>query len=240
MKPKVSVILPAYNEEDRISLTLQGLNRSLTEVGLPYEVIIVNDGSNDSTYEVAVREAENYGGKVKVVGYGKNMGKGYALKTGFTYATGEIVIFMDSDMEITPNQLIHYVKALNYGDVVIASKRHPQSYVEMPLLRKFLSCCFNLLVKLFTGLRLSDTQAGLKAVKRRALEKIFPKLTVKRFAFDVEFLVVADLCGLKIIELPVNLHLRRGVFSFLDVWRMFLDLMGITYRLRVLKWYQYS
>jgi hypothetical protein len=94
-----------------------------------------------------------------------------------------------------------------------------------------------MLVKILTGIRLSDTQTGLKAAKREALEEIFSKLTVKRYAFDVELLLIANLRGLKIAELPVTIKLQ-GLFNPKDIWRMFMDLLGITFRLRALKWYQ--
>jgi hypothetical protein len=144
---------------------------------------------------------------------------------------------MDSDADIDPIQVVHYVEALKNADIVIASKWHPQSSVDTPLIRRILSHGFNVLVKLLTGLRLSDTQTGLKAIRRSTFVNVFPRLTVKRYAFDVELLAVANLLGLKVAELPINIRLR-SLFSFGEVWRMFLDLLGITYRLRVLRWYQ--
>ena len=95
-----------------------------------------------------------------------------------------------------------------------------------------------MLVKLLTGLRVCDTQTGLKAVRRKALEPVFRELTVHRFAFDVELLVLANLYGLKIIELPVKIRLTKVLFSPFQVWKMFIDLLDITYRLKILKWYQ--
>jgi hypothetical protein len=109
--------------------------------------------------------------------------------------------------------------------------------VEIPLIRRVLGHGFNVLVRLLTSVKLRDTQTGLKAIRRTALEDIFPRLTVKRYAFDVELLAVANLFGLKIVELPVRLKLDR-MFSLREVWHMFVDLLGIAYRLRVKKWYQ--
>jgi hypothetical protein len=90
-----------------------------------------------------------------------------------------------------------------------------------------------------TGAKLRDTQAGLKAIRKSAFKDVFPRLAVKRFAFDVELLTVASLHGLRIVEMPVNLKMQ-GLFSFREIWKMFLDLLGITYRLRVIHWYQRS
>jgi glycosyltransferase involved in cell wall biosynthesis len=152
-------------------------------------------------------------------------------------AAGDAVVFVDSDLEIELGMISGYVEALRCGDIVIASKWHSESSVDIPLMRRVLSHGFNVLVKILTGLRLSDTQTGLKAIRRSAFVNVFPRLTVKRYAFDVELLVLADLLGLKVVELPINIRLR-GLFSFREVWRMFLDLLGITYRLRVTRWYQ--
>jgi glycosyltransferase involved in cell wall biosynthesis len=176
-------------------------------------------------------------GHVKVVSYSKNLGKGYAVKKGFMQAVGEVVIFVDSDLDINLKGISRYVEALRHGDIVIASKWHPQSVVEMPLVRRLLSRGFNLLVRLLTGARLRDTQAGLKAMKKSALEKVFPRLSVERYAFDVELLIVANLYGLKVVEMPVDLQVQ-ALFSLREMCRMFIDLLGIAYRLRVTHWYR--
>jgi len=235
-RPELSLILPAYNEGDTIEVVVERVDRAVGKTGLGYELIVVDDGSVDDTRIKVINYADN-NAHVRVVGYGRNMGKGHAIKTGFAHARGDAVVFIDSDLEIDPRQITHYVEALRHGDVVVASKWHPQSRVEVPLMRKFLSYGFNVLVRLLTGIRLRDTQTGLKAVRRKALEKVFSRLAVKRFAFDVELLAVANLYSLKIVELPVNIRMC-GLFNLREVWRIFIDLLGIAYRLRVLKWYQ--
>lgn len=233
---KLSFVMPAYNEADYIEGALDTLDRIWKETGLPYEIVVVDDGSIDSTGLKASNYASN-NGHVKVVSYRENMGKGHAVKTGFTKAVGDAIVFVDSDLEIDLEKVACYVRALQHGDIVIASKRHPESIVEMPLIRRILGYSFNLLVRLLTGVELKDTQTGLKAVKRRAFENVFSRLAVKRYAFDVELLVVAKLYGLKVVELPINIKMR-GLFSLKDVWRMFIDLLGISYRLRISKHYR--
>lgn len=234
---ELSVILPAYNEEDTIDKVLDGVDFAVKQTGLDYELIVVNDGSVDDTYGKVANYANN-NGHVKIVSHKRNLGKGYAVKTGFENAMGDTIIFMDSDLDIDPIQIGRYVQALKYGDIVIASKWHPESRVEMPLLRRFLSRGFGLLFKLLTGLRISDTQTGLKVAKRNMLEEILPRLAVKRYAFDAELLSVANLFGFKIVEFPVKLCMSGlGIFPIREIYRMFEDLLGITYRLRFLKWY---
>lgn len=237
--PELSLVVPAYNEEDTIDLVIAKVDDVVSRMGLKYEVIVVDDGSIDNTRAKATDYAKN-NDHVKVVGYENNVGKGYALKTGFSHAVGDLVIFMDGDSDIDPNQVGRYAEALKDADVVVASKWHPQSKVDAPLIRKILSHGFNVLVKLLIGIGLSDTQAGLKAVRRSALKKIYPNLAVKRYAFDVELLALANLLSLKIVELPINIRIRK-LFNVRESLRMLLDLLGITYRLRVLRWYpQYA
>ena len=235
-RPELSLIMPAYNEEKNIRLVIERADDVARQMGLKYELIVVDDGSVDNT-KVEVEGYAKINGHVKVASYNRNIGKGFALRTGFSHAVGDLVVFMDSDTDIDPKQVADYIDALKDADVVVASKWHPQSKLDTPLTRRVLSRGFNALVKLLVGLRLSDTQTGLKAVRREALVGVFPRLAVKRYAFDVELLALANLLGLKVVELPINIGLR-SLFSFREVWRMFLDLLGITYRLRVTRWYQ--
>jgi len=237
-KPELSLVMPAYNEEDNIELVIEKADNMARRLGLTYELIVVDDGSVDNTRKIAANCAK-FNGHVKVVGYKNNVGKGFALRTGFYHAVGDMVVLMDSDSEIDLRQVTHYVEALKDSDIVVASKWHPLSTVDIPLFRRILSHGFNVLVKLLTGIRLSDTQTGLKAIRRKAFINVFPRLTVKRFAFDVELLALANLLGLRVAELPINIRMD-SLFGSKDVWRMLMDLFGITYRLRVLRWYQRS
>jgi glycosyltransferase involved in cell wall biosynthesis len=200
-----------------------------------YEIIAVDDGSTDNTRAEALRVRNNP--HVKVVGYSENRGKGFAIKHGVEYATGDVVVFRDSDADVIPGLIGRYVSLLRDCDIAIASKRHPDSHVKAPLLRKLLSYGFNILVMLLTGVRVSDTQSGLKAFRREALEKIMGLISVKHHAYDVELLTVARLFKMRIVELPVNIELSSQ-FSVRSIVRMLVDLMGITYRLRIIHWYQ--
>jgi dolichol-phosphate mannosyltransferase len=232
----LSFVVPAYNEEDFIEGTLGIIDAVIMGKKFTYEIVVVNDGSVDKTLEKAKLYAKK-NGHVKVISYSKNVGKGYAIKTGFMKATGNVVFFTDSDMEIDLEKISDYIDALKHGDIVIASKRHCASKVDVPLSRRILSECFNALVRLLTGVTLKDTQSGLKAMKKNAFSDIFPRLAVKRYAFDVELLAVAKLYGLKVVEMPVNIKLEAK-FKPLEMWRMFMDLLGIAYRLRIIHWYQ--
>jgi dolichol-phosphate mannosyltransferase len=232
----LSFIIPAYNEEDYIEGTLGTIEAVITRKKLSYEIVVVNDGSADKTLSKAVTYAGK-NGHVRVISYSKNTGKGYAVKTGFMKATGNVIFFTDSDMEIDLGKISEYIDALKQGDIVIASKKHSTSKVAVPLSRRILSEGFNALVRLLTGVPLKDTQSGLKAMKKSAFADIFPRLAVKRYAFDVELLAVANLYGLNVVEMPVNIKLEAK-FKPIEIWHMFMDLLGIAYRLRVIHWYQ--
>jgi dolichol-phosphate mannosyltransferase len=236
---ELSFVLPAYNEEEFIEDTLGTLEAIIKDKNLPYEIVVVDDGSLDGTLAKVVRYAKR-NGHVKVVSYAKNVGKGHAVKAGFMQTLGDVVVFADSDMEINLETISKYLEALKQGgDIVIASKRHSDSRVQVSITRKILSISFNGLVRILTGVPLNDTQSGLKAMRKNAFVDIFPRLAVKSYAFDVELLAVAHLYGLKVVEMPVNLKLDSP-FKLKQIWLMFVDLLGIAYRLRVIHWYQRS
>jgi dolichol-phosphate mannosyltransferase len=233
---ELSFVIPAYNEEDSIEDALGALDEVVKSRRMPYEIVVVDDGSVDKTFLKAMKYASR-NDHVRVVSYDKNVGKGYAVKAGFMQTTGEVVVFADSDLDIDLGTVSKYVAALEHGDIVIASKWHPDSVVDMPFTRRILSHGFNVLVSLLTGTNLEDTQVGLKAIRKSAFKDIFPRLSVKRYAFDVELLTVAKLYGLKVVEMPVKLKIDAS-FRPKEVWQMFVDLLGIAYRLRVIHWYQ--
>ena len=233
---ELSFVIPAYNEEDSIEDALGALDYAVKDRKLPYEVVVVDDGSADKTLLKAMTYASR-NGHVRVISYTQNEGKGYAVKAGFMQATGDVVVFVDSDLDIDLGTVASYVEALRHGDIAIASKWHPESEVKMPLTRRILSHGFNVLVRLLTGANVKDTQVGLKAMKKSAFKDIFPRLNVKRYAFDVELLAVARLYGLKIVEMPTKLRIEAS-FCPKEIIKMFLDLLGIAYRLRVIHWYR--
>ncbi|MBS7622811.1 glycosyltransferase [Candidatus Bathyarchaeota archaeon] len=233
---RVSIVMPAYNERSRI---VEAVSRALeagSRAGLDTEVVVVDDGSTDGTGDV-VEAAGVGGGRVRLVRYGVNMGKGYAVRRGVEASTGDYVVFMDSDGEVDPEELRRYVRGLGGSDVCVGSKWHPESRVQAPVVRRMLSRVFHILVRLLTGVQCSDTQAGMKAFRRDALLRIARLQLVKKYAFDVELLAVASLLKLRIREMPVKILLRSG-FRRREIMRMLVDLMGIVYRLRVIRWYQ--
>ena len=234
MRGRVSVILPAYNEGEHIAENIALVKDLFSSACNELEIIVVDDGSTDETLVAAEGTADE---QTKIVGYPRNQGKGHAIRQGFRRVTGEVTFILDSDMEIAPRDLHQYLNALNSVDIAIGSKRHRLSQVRTPAMRMFLSLGFNLLERMLTGVRATDTQAGLKCAKSEALYEILPLLSVKKYAFDAEMLAVASLLKFKIGELPVEIDLRAS-FSARKVSRMLVDLLGIAYRLRIRRWYQ--
>jgi len=237
-RPVVSFVLPAFNEGKHIEESLRRLDSSFRSGPLSHEIVVVDDGSIDDT-RCRTSYYARKNGHVRIISYRRNMGKGFAVKTGFFQAVGDIIILLDSDLDIDATQAERFIQALGFGDIAIGSKYHPESIVEISLLRRFLSTGFNLLSRLLTGVRARDTQAGIKAIRRDAFFEIFKCLRVKRYAFDVELLALAIGCGLKVVELPVKLKIVDR-FRVLDIWHMALDILGIAYRLRIKKYYQHK
>jgi glycosyltransferase involved in cell wall biosynthesis len=201
-----------------------------------YEIIVVNDGSKDDTRNVVQRiVTENK--SIRLISYSTNMGKGYAIRQGVLHSSGKFVMFLDGDGEISAEVLSKYLAEMSNADIVIGSKYHPQSVISVPFSRKFFSKCFHLFVKVALGIKVSDTQVGLKVGKGDAFRKIFQRVTVKRYAFDAEMIAIADILGLKIVELPVKIDLDKS-FKKKDIIKMAIDVLGVAFRLHVIKWYQ--
>ena len=237
---KVSVIIPAHNEAVRITSTLKETIKTFNEFGCHYEIIVMDDGSSDGTHEKVVefsRKHEN----IFVKKNWENYGKGRAIKKGCRYATGEYVVFLDADMDLHPAQLQTFVDImrLDEADVVIGSKMHPNSIVDYPWHRKLISHIYFLLIKVLFGLPIHDTQTGLKLFKKEVIKKVFPRILVKQFAFDLEILVNARNLGFKIAEAPVVLNTKRelGRIGWKAMYHTGIDTLAIFYRLYILRYY---
>lgn len=233
----VSIVIPAYNENEIILETLKECISSLK--GIKHEIIIVDDGSHDGTYQ-KVQGFAILNKNIKIVNYGGNYGKGFAIRYGFKHTTGEIVAFIDADMNIHPRQILTFIKEMKMidADVVVGSKRHPDSKVNYPLKRKIFSEIYYLFVKTLFGIQVRDTQVGLKLYKRKVLEDICPIVLVKRYAFDIEILANAHRLGYKIKEAPVEINMDfDSHVNKKSIWNMFWDTCAIFYRMNIIHYY---
>lgn len=239
--PKLSIIIPAYKEEASIYRTVSEIVRVQDKLEYGYEVIVVVDGSPDKTAAEARKVQSSH---VKVVEYSPNQGKGNAIKVGVEEAAGKIITFTDAGGDFKPEQFDKYVKLLELfnADIVIGSKRHPASLVNYPFVRRVYSRCFQLLVRILFGLRVTDTQTGLKFFKREVAKTIFPIALVKQYAIDLELLVIAKQFGYRrIFEAPVELDFNfegGGAATIKSISKMITDTFAIFYRSRILNYYR--
>lgn len=234
----LSVVVPAYREGTRIYDNLRRLLGELDLLGTDYEVVVVSDGNRDATASEAQRVGSS---RVSVIEYSHNMGKGYALTTGARHSNGELIIFIDADMELHPKEIRQFVRRLREQDLdlVIGSKRHPDSRVHYPLFRRVQSLVYQLLIRVLFQVGVQDTQTGLKLFRREVLESVLPRLAVKQFAFDLELLVVARHLGFtRIGEAPIELAYQfSSTVSPRAVYKILWDTAAIFYRLHVTRYY---
>lgn len=232
---KLSVVIPMYNENN-IYENMNEMIRSIDSNFDDYEIVLVNDGSTNNCLQEAKKIKSK---KLKIVGYDKNKGKGYALKYGYKFVTGDYVTFIDADLDLHPDQIKNFFNYMEGVDAVIGCKRHPESKIYYPWYRKILSLGYHLFIYLLFGLKLKDTQSGIKLFRKNCLDVTLPKVAVKKYAFDLELLVVANKYGFKIREAPIELNYKfsgTGI-NLKQIYQMFIDTLAIFYRLRILRYY---
>jgi glycosyltransferase involved in cell wall biosynthesis len=237
---ELSVVVPAYREGRRIYKNLSRLIGELDKLSVTYEIVVVSDGNTDTT----VREARRLESPtVKVFHYPMNIGKGFALSCGVDQSIGELVTFIDADMELDPATIGGFIEIMRTSgcDAVIGSKRHPDSKVAYPTFRRLQSAMYQMVVRLLFNLDVRDTQTGLKLFRRQVLSDVLPLLAIKRFAFDLELLVVARQLGYrKVCEAPIQLDYQfESTVNLISAWNVLWDTAAIFYRLRILRYYQH-
>jgi glycosyltransferase involved in cell wall biosynthesis len=206
VSPQISMIIPAFNEE----LTIAGTVKSVCSYGdakrISYEVIVVNDGSTDSTRDV-IRGLSNKYPMLRLLDNGANMGKGYSVYHGMQHAQGGLALFMDADnsTKITELDKVLLKYQEGYG-VIIGSRQVPGARiaVHQSRWREYSGRFVNKLIIWVTGLKFTDTQAGFKAFSRPAREIIFSKQRVWRWLFDVELLMIARANNIPVAEIPIT------------------------------------
>jgi len=238
---KISVLIPAFNEEENILLTVKETINVLNTLDKDYEVVIVDDGSHDNTYDIVKKELGQFNDKVKIEKYTPNQGKGFAIKYGFNFVTGDYILFLDADLDLHPSQIANflYLMKKEKADIVMGSKRHKDSVVDYPRSRKILSSGYYFLIKTLFGLPVKDTQTGFKLFKYEALKTGIQKIVVKKYAFDLELLVVLNKYGYKIVESPIYLKPTRKYvrIGIKDIFHIFWDTIAVFYRLYIKRYY---
>ncbi|MFH0935737.1 MAG: glycosyltransferase [Candidatus Omnitrophota bacterium] len=241
IKEKISVVMPAYNEDSRIASSIEETVKTFNAFGCRWELVVMDDGSTDRTFPILEELSRKYPDNLIVKRNPLNQGKGRAIKKALHYISGDYVVFLDSDLELHPLQIqtLFDIMRLDKADIVIGSKLHPNSVVDYPLERKIMSLVYYLLVRVLFNLPCHDTQTGLKLFKREVVEKVFPRILVKQFAFDLEVLVNAHHLGYRIAEAPIVLSSKRrfGRIGIKSILTTFWDTLAVFYRMYILKYY---
>ena len=235
-RPALSVVIPAYNEQERLPSTLERVAEYFAAwAGRQVEVIVVDDGSSDATAAIsrdAARRLARPGLSFRVIDNPGNRGKGYTVRHGMLEAAGDWVLFSDADLSAPIEEVEKLIDAVETSgaDIAIGSRGIDRSLIgeRQPPARELMGRFFNLFVRAVTGLGFADTQCGFKLFSRAAAQAVFSRQFLERFGFDVEILYIARRAGLRIVEVPVvwndvegtKVSLLAGADGFADVLRV--------------------
>lgn len=233
MKKQLSVVMPAYNEADYIGHTLEETAAFLERGGYEYEVLVINDGSRDATARVVAGCAAQYP-KIRLIDLPANRGKGEAVKRGVAEATYPVVLFMDADNSTSIAEWDRFQPVFESGAACVIASRHlPGSRIEtpQPWMRRFLGSGYRALCRGLFGLTVSDINCGFKAYQTDLAKRIFPRLTMNDWTFDVELLCLLKTERARVVELPVRWQ-HYGKASHLPPWRTALRTLNSLARLK--------
>lgn len=228
-----SIVIPAYNEQARIGVTLDGVLACIAQRNWQAEVLVVNDGSRDRTAQI-VREYAAVHPAVRLIENPRNHGKGYSVRNGILQAHAPIVMFTDADLSSPMEEAERLFAAIAEGvDVAIGSRwlERSRQTLQQPLYRRFFGRCFNRFTRLIMGLPFADTQCGFKAFRREAAQEIFVRQRIERWGFDPEILFIALRRGYRVREVPVTWgHDERSRISYLrDGLQMIQEILRIRW-----------
>jgi glycosyltransferase involved in cell wall biosynthesis len=216
--PRLSIVIPAYNECLRIEGTLERVMGCIRTCNWDAEVLVVDDGSTDETTDIVQRWMQTHP-RLHMVKNPGNRGKGYSVRNGLLQSAGEIVMFTDADLSAPMEEAQLLMDAIDEGaDVAIGSRwlDKQRQTIHQPLYRRFFGRCFNWVTRRVMGLPFKDTQCGFKAFKRDAAQVIFRLQTIERWGFDPEILFIARKLKYRIVEVPVTWgHDERSRMSYL-------------------------
>ncbi len=234
IQPRLTLIIPAFNEEKLIGSSLDELLSQLSIRHMQAEIIIVDDGSTDLTAQIVAQYQSRYP-DIILIKNECNRGKGYSVRRAVLQSSGEIIIFMDADLPYAFEFVLLIIETIKLGaQVAIGSRVLPESELsdKIPLLRKLAGQMFSLLIRLILFDGIADTQCGLKGFRKKEAQEIFQLITIDGFGFDVEVLYLASHLGYKIQPVPVNLVFSRSdsrVKLLQDSTHMLFDLLTIRF-----------
>ena len=228
--PKLSIVIPAYNESARIGDAIERVMRCIETQAWDAEVLVIDDGSRDDTPAIVEHWMQQYP-RLHLVQNPGNRGKGYSVRNGLLQAAGDIVMFTDADLSAPMEEAELLIAAIAEGaDVAIGSRWMDRSRqtIHQPLYRQFFGRCFNGITRNVMGLPFKDTQCGFKAFRRSAAQVIFRLQRIERWGFDPEILFIARKLGFTIREVPVTWgHDERSRMSYLKDGLKMLEEMAV-------------
>ena len=234
----LTVVVPYYNPGPQLRATVEGVVDVLARTGISYEIVTVSDGSTDGSAKSL--EGVHPDVVVRVV-LPAHAGKGHAVRAGLARGRGRYLGFIDGDGDVPPDLLADFLEVVrtHSPDVVIGSKRHPASQVVYPVARRIYSWGYQQLVRAMFRLRVRDTQAGIKLVRREVLSDVLPLMVVQGYAFDLELLLIANRRGHRhVVEAPVRIGRRfSSTVSPGVVIEMLRDTFAIWWRLHARRAY---
>jgi glycosyltransferase involved in cell wall biosynthesis/tetratricopeptide (TPR) repeat protein len=241
----VSLVIPCYNEEGRVDELLKGLEDFSLQAKFVFEIIIVDDGSNDET--VNKIESSNLYKRLStinqfiIIKQPRNSGKGNALKAGVEKASKDYILTIDADLSTVPQELNSFLSEASSNRILIGSREHKDSKITSTSSRKTVGRIFNAIVRCTTPLSIKDTQCGFKLYPSGVAKKIFQSLKTGGWAHDVELLYKAKLNGVEIIEMPIKWESMEGskINVMKDSIKMFFEVLIISLRVR-LNWFLIS
>lgn len=202
----ISIIIPTFNEERRVSSTLRKVREYFSNKNFQYEVVVVDDGSTDNTVTVVEKESLYFENFIFIENI-KNMGKGYSVKKGMLEASGELKLFMDADSSVDIKTLDSFVKYIKSGaDIIIGSIEVPGSSIKDDNLgyRRLFGRYSKIIIRTLATPGIYDTQRGFKLFTKQAADTVFKRQTIDRWGFDIEIIVIAQCNNLNIREVPVD------------------------------------
>jgi glycosyltransferase involved in cell wall biosynthesis len=229
----ISIVIPAYNESERLGPTLDHVLAFIQQRGWNAEIIVVDDGSQDRTSEV-VRTYSQKNGIVRLIENPENRGKGYSVGNGVLNANGDLVLFTDADLSSPIEEAPKLLEALEKGADIAIGSRWARSELQtrrQSLARQVLGRVFNGLLRVLLRLDFKDTQCGFKAFRREAARTVFPLQRIEGWGFDPEILYLARKFGCQVVEVPVRWghDTRTRINPLVDGLRMVSDMLLIRW-----------
>ena len=237
MKVTLAVVMPAYNEGNRIYENLLSCAKTVEGFCPSFRILAVNDGSTDNTEE-EMRRAAAEDPRIGIISYEKNRGKGYAIRRGMTASRAEYTAFLDADLDLPAEQLEGYLQVMKQeqADIVLGSKLHPDSHLKYPFYRKIMTHGYYLILKMLFRLPIRDTQTGIKLFRTERIHPVIQKMQSDRFCFYIELLAIAAKYGLSMVEQPVEVCYhgdgeRKTKIRLRTVFDMFFETLRIKRRI---------